>query len=85
MLAVFGCLKCQVEIERSVTAVSALCPKRSVPPTALMTIEESFLTLPVQTVSIKNAVLRRENTVLRIEYAELCDGGADEQSILDHD
>ena len=49
-----------------------------------MTAEDSFLTLPVQILSIKNAVVRSEYPDLRIKYAELCDGGADEQSILDH-
>ena len=49
-----------------------------------MTTEEPFLTRPVQILSIKNAVVSSENSVLRIKYAELSDGGTDEQSILDY-
>lgn len=59
-------------------------PKRSVPPTTRMTTEKSFLTLPMQILSIENAVVRSENPDLRIKYAEFCDGGTDEQSILDY-
>lgn len=58
-------------------------PKRSAPDTP-MTSEYSFLTLPVQILSIKNAVVRGECHDLRIKYAELCDGGADEQSIFNY-
>ena len=49
-----------------------------------MTTEESFLILPLRILSIKNAVVRSENPDLRIKYADLDDGGTDEQSILDY-
>lgn len=49
-----------------------------------MTAGLSFLMLTVHILSIKNAVLRSEHPSLRIEYTELGDGDADEQSILDH-